>query len=566
MQVLISWQPKTAGLDDGKRFSEVMGRWRDKYSKWCRRDLDYAATTGGYGSIGLIEDRNRADARSSWLTDDACTFGAIEEPREVSPEILKGCASGKTSSSEFTGHFLAAFGQGTVLNIMNAPVEEAASWVVEGPLGVAAGTRVRPLLELVGLGEEPDLAALSCFACFGWVLGEGSFFKGAKRLSRGTCLIFQDGRFETSEYATLAELFQTNAGSAAECLELISARMKSRTGRQAELSADPYIHLSGGRDSRMILAGAARSGQEIKALTIGTDTSDEVTSAAAAAKAVGVPHRRIDAVSTGDIFRDKLDLVRDYVAWSEGMDKVSHLENNAEWFDLSPMDEHETFSGMGGEITRGAFFHKYMKGIAKYLPGMDGLRISLTKKSILRRRLSAYGAPEAAFELARTAFEPVDTACKALGGSVWTWLDLFYFAERTCHWASSARSIRTSGRFSWSPLIDRVFTGAVSVLSKAEKESDFIPHGTITTLCPELGSIGFARGGGGGSKQGYCALEHLIPIYLQRPTAIWPQLMSRDYVEKLMKRPGSGRARKILWQLITVELFIDSLAEEKGRG
>lgn len=169
----------------------------------------------------------------------------------------------------------------------------------EKPLyyGVAAGQLVfgseagAVLAHLAFRGAAPDLAAAYQLLQFEYVPGELSGWTGIRKLRPGTMLRFAAGRAEVVEYWRP----QVGGGpsvSDGEAVDRLDALLQDAVARQCVADVPLGVFLSGGLDSSLLTALAARRNPGIIAFTVqvGGRGFDETPHAAAAARHLGVAH------------------------------------------------------------------------------------------------------------------------------------------------------------------------------------------------------------------------------------------------------------------------------------
>ena len=589
MQILIAYQARA--VDDAEAHAmRTLSMWHSRYEEWLGQSLTRTVRVGGPdrqtflmrlevkgGLFSTSQDIDGTDEQVLW-------YGMVEDLPDDTGKVLAALRGGADTLGQWTGCFLAASIHREELRVTASAVEPASAWYVSGPKGWAAGTRIRPLLDLVGRSTEPDLAAMSTFAAYGWTVGERSLFEGVRRLPIGNQLIGTGGECRLRVHTPLAKIFTPAEGnlSFTELVECGAERLRERVQREVELSTMPEVHLSAGRDSRMILAAGAGLAPRLTAVTYGSESAKETQIAASVARAGSVPHTHRERLQLADLVMGQLDRVREFMQWSEGTDKISHLTSKHEWFAPPAGRNPEIFFGMGGEINRGAFYRKYLKGILQHLPGFGQRKLERAKRDILRRRAERFGARPEACDAVRESFVQIDKACGDLGADIWTWLDMFYFSERVSHWGADTRSAKMGTNWVWTPLVDRQIIACGAAMSVRHRRHDVWPGAMIDVLQPAwhdepygsdpraiklLKATGIAGSQASGltpatpapdSERGYSAL--MWDLLLKRKDPVWPELVNPRLVESILDSPRETRKReKFLWQLATLELFTQAI-------
>jgi asparagine synthase (glutamine-hydrolysing) len=125
----------------------------------------------------------------------------------------------------------------------------------------------------------------------------------------------------TARYWTWSELRDGDATDPRALMEDLRSAWAAAVRKRLDGSQTPGLTLSGGLDSRAILAEATRQGRTMRALTYGVPHSDDVTIAARAARAAGAPcelyplyadgwlERRTNRILETDGLMDLVDLM-----------------------------------------------------------------------------------------------------------------------------------------------------------------------------------------------------------------------------------------------------------------
>lgn len=147
-------------------------------------------------------------------------------------------------------------------------------------------------------GAAPDLAAAYQLLQFEYVPGGLSGWTGIRKLRPGTMLHFADGRADVVEYWR-PKVGGGPAVSDGEAADQLDALLQDAVARQCVADVPLGVFLSGGLDSSLLTALAARCNPGITAFTVqvGGRGYDETPHAAAVARHLGVSH---EVVRLGD--------------------------------------------------------------------------------------------------------------------------------------------------------------------------------------------------------------------------------------------------------------------------
>ncbi len=167
--------------------------------------------------------------------------------------------------------------------------------------------------ELKGLIADPTLArrldaeALDCYLAMGYVPGERCMLQGVKKLPPAHALVFdlRSGHTRLWRYWRLPELSDSTAKdepSEADLLNELEVLLEAAVRRQLVADVPVGILLSGGVDSSLVTAMAARSAPKVKTFTIrfpGYGHYDETEHARLIARHFGTEHVELAAAEAG---------------------------------------------------------------------------------------------------------------------------------------------------------------------------------------------------------------------------------------------------------------------------
>jgi asparagine synthase (glutamine-hydrolysing) len=167
--------------------------------------------------------------------------------------------------------------------------------------------------ELKGLMTDPDFPrridaeALDCYLAMGFVPGDRCILQGVKKLPPAHALLFdlQSGTSKVWRYWSLPPADDARAGeppNEAELIEELEALLEDAVRRQLVADVPVGILLSGGVDSSLITAMAARATQAVKTFTVsfpGHGSFDESEHARLIARHFNTDHLELQAAETG---------------------------------------------------------------------------------------------------------------------------------------------------------------------------------------------------------------------------------------------------------------------------
>ena len=211
------------------------------------------------------------------------------------------------------------------------------------------------LLVIAGMDHFPwDWSACRQFLGTGTVFGNRSFYDGIRKLEPATVFRFRGGRlYESRVYWNIAEKFYDRA-SATDGLHRVGAGLVDAMDRISSAYPSPLLDLTGGYDSRCVVAAMLASGGRFTAIVNGDDESPDVRVARDIASefAIELLHMRRDQVDPAQIWKlaqralQLTDGEYDVLLYFPTM--LAH-ERSAVRFDIS-------VNGSNGEITKGYWY------------------------------------------------------------------------------------------------------------------------------------------------------------------------------------------------------------------
>jgi asparagine synthase (glutamine-hydrolysing) len=160
--------------------------------------------------------------------------------------------------------------------------------------GIAFASEIKALLKHPEVVKEIDLSALNKYLTFEYVPAPATIFKSIKKLEPGHCLSYQNGKSKIKKYwdIPLADYpigFKTEDEYAEELRDILERAVRSRLVADVPVG----VFLSGGIDSGLVAALAAKADRKIECFSIGFDepSFDESSHAKSIAKALGLNHR-----------------------------------------------------------------------------------------------------------------------------------------------------------------------------------------------------------------------------------------------------------------------------------
>jgi hypothetical protein len=321
------------------------------------------------------------------------------------------------------------------------------------------------------------------------------------------------------------------------------------------------VLVTGGRDSRLILAAARASGIEMVVRTGGTPDAPDVVVGRRVAKAAGAEHGLLDPHPHGDFQAHWREMARVLAQTTGGTATLA----DAAGFPLAPLDGPLPLwhTGQGGEIARGYYGAADLEGLVRKFLGQRPGRPTI---------LSARGAA--------LVGEAIGAWAAQLGASEEDLGDHFYLHQRMARWAAPTHAavepIRdsTSALWSWRLLPDLLGLPPEErrreefhrrVLAELAPDLAEVPYGDRSRSLPrkalsELRRRAAARTSRSSRNSGMsgtfaAALAEIREVVLGAEGHPAWEVLDRARVEQLLGSPPEAldeMSRQFVWRLATV--------------
>ena len=255
--------------------------------------------------VALGQGRTDADAGLTVVVD-----GTIVNRAELRAKLApRGYSFSTDSSEEVLAHAYAHWDKDVVQHlrggfafaIWDANKErlmlgrdrygEKPLYLCERAGSVYFASEIRALVRIPGIPREPDASAAHDYLAYRYVPGPRTLIAGIRKLMPGTCALWQFGRLRETRYWSIPDRKAHAAAPVAEPVAAFSAKLDEAVG----LRLPAGILLSGGIDSAVLTALAARHGSPLRTYAAGfaDDRASELARAAAVAKHFGTTHHEI---------------------------------------------------------------------------------------------------------------------------------------------------------------------------------------------------------------------------------------------------------------------------------
>jgi len=229
------------------------------------------------------------------------------------------------------------------------------------PDGIVFGAEVKALLEDSRIVKTPDHRSFADFFHYGQVLGQKTLFKDVKLLAPGSLLTFNLRELKdfTKQYWHLDNLFVKNGNynltaSVDDTVSLLIQSIKSNSTNREILG----LSLSGGLDSRGILAGLGMDAENIRTYTLGLPGCADEILAEKMALAAKTDHEFV--LLNQAYLRDFENMAHNMIHLSDGM---YHPHESTEMLALEYFKSDRLkilLRGHGGEIAKAALAYPVM--------------------------------------------------------------------------------------------------------------------------------------------------------------------------------------------------------------
>lgn len=220
--------------------------------------------------------------------------------------------------------------------------------------GIAIAGGVRGVLVAPGVEAKPDPEALREAITFGgFRLGDRTNVAGVQMVPGGTVLIVREGTVEARRYWRYGQIPPRAPEPRTRLLEEAGALWERAIRRRLDSCERPGQTLSGGLDSRAILAEAAPGARSWAAITYGIPGCDDARLAERAARAVGARWRFLDLYRNRP--EDWLTARSRHIQRTDGLIDLGDLMH-VDTIEVQAEEMHVHFSGYVGDAVCGPTF------------------------------------------------------------------------------------------------------------------------------------------------------------------------------------------------------------------
>lgn len=413
--------------------------------------------------------------------------------------------------------------------------------------GVHGGTRwISNNAQLVRgmLGtQDLELSAVAGLVASGWSLGGEPMWAGVHRFPRGGVVALRPGRPDIdTRQLPLGEIAGMwgagfDPGRTSRLLVAAVAALTDWPGRPV------VLHLSGGRDSRLLFAASVEGGIEVEVVSVGEPNLPDVRLARRICAMVGVKHQLRPADADDAMEAGLLDTSRFLGLTGSG---AISLEDAAGYFTAADGAMRLLLNGQGGEIARVYY------GSGDLL-GRDGLVRALFDRVATSSDLLT---PAGVQLVERNIGHAVDTAF-ASGVSERDIPDAFYLEHRMAGWAATGHGcVEYAKGDGICPLWSRRLLPQQLGASIEDRTQERFPQATLGALSPRLASIPYAEWTPQrrGSARIAIVHDHVRKALAAQPSLPAWEVLDRPAVERLLASDPKSldhHGQRRVWRLAT---------------
>jgi hypothetical protein len=282
---------------------------------------------------------------------------------------------------------------------------------------------------LAGIPIEPSERGWRLLASTNWFFGDSTPIRGVRRVARGEVVEADRDGTRRRQTEVLGRLVAGGSGAAGDHLREAADHAVGHVRLADSLwSEPPVVHLSGGRDSRLV-AAAALAG-EVDAVFRTSDNNPGEADVARRLVAAAPRPMQHDVVKTGEAEGPETPLLERSYRGQLLHDCMRHASKVRRDVNLPrSRPKRATLAGWGGEIAH-AFYYKNARQLRTVRrKGTQGAIKRLLESS--RKKHSA--AHEEAYELASSEYRAALAEGESHGLEGADLLDWFYLVERFAH-------------------------------------------------------------------------------------------------------------------------------------
>jgi len=338
------------------------------------------------------------------------------------------------------------------------------------------GPTVFEVVEKGGLPWAWDRRAVAQIAAFDHPLGGRTVHPDVRRIAPGSWVHEHDGELRERSWMADESWLEFAAPASLEAMVGILQEVFAEFPK-----SDPWLSLSAGFDSRVLLGLLRAEGHAPRCACMGHDASTDRVVGARIASAFRLP---FDAVEL--TVADYLAAGKEATRVSSGCKSARHFHTYVYAHKLGLQKSSEHFVGSNGEFARSFFFDA--GPLARWVerspvfPWRRLARARIRSRTRDSRVLSVLGASMTSLEDDFRAVVPrVGTSLQSL--------DLWYAQQRVRHFIGQGLAMYATASRVFSPFLDVRWMLAVMALRRADKLGNNAPRAVLHALDPRLSTF-----------------------------------------------------------------------------
>jgi len=426
-----------------------------------------------------------------------------------------------------------------------------------------------------GVRAEPDRDGWRIHAATGWFMGDRSPFAGVFAVPGGTAIGYDAsglGRTESMVDCLAAWCSPRGYDATAPAhVDQVVDAMRAFFDSLGRMSRARFVaDLSGGRDSRLVVAAALASGLELSVHTNGDQPGEaEIAERLIAALPPAIA-KRVTHVVRSSAGHEGFEppILANALAWhryQEGLRPASYLFSPAP--DASRPANYVGMSGAAGEIAHGHYYPPDYADIGR-LPRTE--RLDRFTDELCRKAVRSGGIPAVAHAMARQMIRRRLEDAYIHGLEDASMLDHFYATERLRKWSIAGEKTNRLV-----PLLTPEFIRAAFDLTPDQRRDNALHTAVTDRLIPEWKDVPYYRRPKTAvrparrSRLGHAADREVISAIVSSPAewedAFEPAAVERSWRDLLADR-GGARDEELIQRVCWRATFTHYLNELAGDG
>jgi hypothetical protein len=350
-------------------------------------------------------------------------------------------------------------------------------YLAEVPGAVIVSDRASWAAAVSGRLGVPDPVTVAAFLSLGYPVGTATPFRGVRALGGAQQLTVTGGRLAIASARAEGRVPGEGGGPYRQVADALIEAVRPL----GELGGPVELSLTGGKDSRLVVAALTAAKVPFRARTHGFATHPDVIVAAMIASRLGVEHVVTEPrAAAPEQAPDETELVarlRSAVLVCDGM--LSAFENLGRP-DPQRSAEPVQAGGHGGELLRGGYAPAAWTKRSPARAWSEARGAELFRRMVTRRLGLLHPAAAGEYLASLAPF------AAALRRGPLHALDEFYLVNRAGRWSAAARQAYLLRSPMAQPLFDDQVVRAARAVPLEDRITDRLHRGVLAELCPDL--------------------------------------------------------------------------------